>query len=39
MFAAPIEIWADQLATFAARYPMNARPVRPQGRHFLLASR
>ena len=39
VFATPIEISADQLKTFAALYPMNARPVRPQGRRFLLASR
>jgi hypothetical protein len=39
VFAAPIEISADQLKTFAALYPMNARPVRPQRRRFLLASR
>jgi carbonic anhydrase len=29
VFAAPIEISADQLKAFAALYPMNARPVRP----------
>jgi carbonic anhydrase len=38
VFAAPIEISADQLKAFAALYPMNARPVRPLGRRFLLAS-
>jgi carbonic anhydrase len=39
VFASPIEISVDQLKTFAALYPMNARPVPPQGRRFLLANR
>jgi carbonic anhydrase len=39
VFRAPIEISADQLKAFAALFPMNARPIRAQGRRFLLASR
>ena len=35
----PVEVAAADIARFAALYPMNARPVRPDNRRFILGSR
>ena len=34
----PVEVAAADIARFAALYPMNARPVRPDNRRFILSS-
>lgn len=38
VFQAPIEAGAGQIGRFAALFPVNARPVRPLNRRFLLQS-
>jgi carbonic anhydrase len=34
----PVEVAAADITRFAALYPMNARPVRPDNRRFILSS-
>lgn len=36
VFRAPVEVSPEQIRSFAALYPMNARPVAPLNRRFLL---
>jgi carbonic anhydrase len=38
VFKAPVEVSATQIQQFAAMFPMNARPVQPRHRRFLLES-
>jgi len=38
VFQTPVTASTDQIATFAALFPDNARPVQPLGRRFLLRS-
>lgn len=38
VFKDPVEASSDQIAKFAAMFPMNARPVQPLNRRFLLES-
>jgi carbonic anhydrase len=34
----PVEVAGEDIAAFTARYPMNARPLLPANRRFILAS-